>query len=148
MKQLVVAICVGVFCIELVAQERDREPDDRQAAREEWFYSQREYPLGQIPTGARLQAIDGIQQIDRTVRARRQTASAAGNAVGDALAATLGSSNWTSIGPKPTDGGSTYVTAGRVNAIAIDPRDNNTGYIGAGEGGVWKTTKRGVCGAR
>jgi len=34
--------------------------------------------------------------------------------------------NWTLIGPQPTDAGSTYVTAGRVNAIAIDPRSNKT----------------------
>src|SRR6202011_6164713 len=36
------------------------------------------------------------------------------------------------------------VTAGRVNAIAIDPRDNNVVYIGAAEGGVWKTTDGGI----
>src|SRR5207247_6986153 len=53
-------------------------------------------------------------------------------------------STWSLIGPRPTDAGSTYVTAGRVNAVAIDPRDNNTVYIGAAEGGVWKTTDGGA----
>src|SRR5260370_2814729 len=120
MKHPVVAICVGAFCIVSFAQERERELDDKQAAREEWFYSQREYPLGQIPTGARLKAIADIQNIERTMRARRQTASAAGNALGGALAATLDAANWTSIGPKPTDGGSSYVTAGRLNSAALD----------------------------
>ena len=48
--------------------------DDKEAAREEWFYSQREYPLGQIPAGARVKAIADIQNIQRTIRARRQTA--------------------------------------------------------------------------
>ena len=144
MKQLVVAIGVGAFCIVSLAQERDKELDDREAAREEWFYSQREYPAGQIPAGARLKAIADIQNIQRTVRARRQTASAAGNSLSGSLAATLDAANWTSIGPRPTDGGSTYVTAGRVNAVAVDPRDNNTVYIGAAEGGVWKTTDGGV----
>src|SRR5580704_5615572 len=112
MKYPVVAICAGVFCIISLAQERDKEVDDQQPDREEWFYSQREYPLGQIPTGARLKAITDIQTIDRTVRARRQTASAAGNAAGASITATLDAATWTSIGPKPTDGGSTYVTAG------------------------------------
>jgi uncharacterized protein (TIGR03437 family) len=144
MKQLVVAICVGAFCILSFAQQRETDVDDKAAAREEWFYSQREYPLGQIPAGARVKAITDIQNIQRTLRARRQTASAAGNATGAFLAATLDAANWTSIGPRPTDAGSTYVTAGRVNAVAVDPRDNNTVYIGAAEGGVWKTTDGGV----
>lgn len=56
----------------------------------------------------------------------------------------MDSANWTMIGPRPTGGGSDYVTAGRVNAIAIDPRDNNVAYIGAAEGGVWKTTDGGT----
>ena len=144
MKQLVVAIGVGAICIVSLAQQREQEVDDKEAAREEWFYSQREYPLGRIPAGARLKAIADIQNIQRTIRARRQTASATGNASGASLAATLDAANWTSIGPRPTGGGSTYVTAGRVNAVAIDPRDNNTVYIGAAEGGVWKTTDGGV----
>jgi uncharacterized protein (TIGR03437 family) len=150
MKQLVVAIGVGAFCIVSLAQQvsfaqqRENDVDDKAAAREEWFYSQREYPLGQIPAGARLKAIADIQNIQRTIRARRQTASAAGNASGASLAATMDAANWTSIGPRPTDAGSTYVTAGRVNAVAVDPRDNNTVYIGAAEGGVWKTTDGGV----
>jgi uncharacterized protein (TIGR03437 family) len=144
MKLPVVAICVGASCMVPFAQQRQNEVDDHQAAREEWFYSQREYPLGQIPAGARLKAIADIRAIERTTRARRQTASAAGNALGASIATSLDAATWTSIGPKPTDGGSTYVTAGRVNAVAIDPRDNNVVYIGAAEGGVWKTTDGGV----
>src|ERR1700675_1650189 len=150
MKQLVVAIGVGAFCIVSLAQQvsfaqqRENDVDDKEAAREEWFYSQREYPLGQIPAGARLKAIADIQNIQRTIRARRQTASATGNPPGAPLPAHLDAATWTSIGPRPTGGGSTYVTAGRVNAVAIDPRDNNTVYMGAAEGGVWKTTDGGV----
>src|SRR5712672_2066695 len=144
MKLPVVAICVGASCIVSFGQERQREVDDQQAAREEWFYSQREYPLRQIPAGARLKAIADIKAIERTIRARRQTASAAGNALGASIATSPDAATWTSIGPRPTDGGSTNVTAGRVNAVAIDPRDNNTVYIGAAEGGVWKTIDGGV----
>ena len=40
--------------------------------------------------------------------------------------------------------GTPNVVAGRVNAVAIDPRDNNTVYMGAAEGGVWKTTNGGL----
>jgi uncharacterized protein (TIGR03437 family) len=144
MKYPLVAICVGASCIVSFAQERQNEVDDQQAAREEWFYSQREYPLSQIPAGARLKAIADIKAIEQTMRSRRQTASAARHALGASIATSLDAATWTSIGPKPTDGGSTYVTAGRVNAVAIDPRDNNTVYLGAAEGGVWKTTDGGV----
>ncbi|MCU1334751.1 MAG: glycosyl hydrolase, partial [Bryobacterales bacterium] len=68
------------------------------------------------------------------------TAAAGPNAV---AAAAMDSATWTLIGPKPTGSGSS-VTSGRVNAIAIDPRDNNVVYIGAAEGGVWKTLDGGL----
>src|SRR6267154_1890449 len=129
------------FCIPSFAQVRER--DDHQKDRDEWFYSQRSYPRSQIPAGARLSAIAEIKRTDRAVRAshRRPLATAA---IEGSLAATLDAATWTSIGPKPTDLNSTYVTAGRVNAIAVDPRDNNVVYIGAAEGGVWKTTDGGI----
>jgi uncharacterized protein (TIGR03437 family) len=129
------ALALPLFCLLLSAQQRrEREVDNHQAEREEWFYGQRAYPLGHIPTGARLNAIQRIDQMDR---ARAQAVPAA------RITAAAASARWTLIGPRPTDAGSTYVTAGRVNAIAVDPRNNNTVYIGAAEGGVWKTTDGG-----
>ena len=128
-------------CLFLLAQQRDIN-DDAQAARERWFYGQRSYPLGHVPTGARLNAIREIERIDREARTRRQAIRTAIAAPG--RAATADSTNWTLIGPRPTDSGSAYVTAGRANAIAIDPRDNNVVYMGAAEGGVWKTTDGGI----
>jgi hypothetical protein len=54
-------------------------------------------------------------------------------------------SNWTSIGPY-THG--TFSGAlpgqGRVNAIAVDPSNPNTWYVGAPAGGIWKSTNAGV----
>ena len=64
---------------------------------------------------------------------------------------------WTPVGPAPqtgldlengifpdsATGNSNYAAnAGRVTAVAVDPSDpsGNTVYIGAGSGGVWKTT--------
>jgi len=141
MKRCIFAITITAFCIPAFAQEREK--DDHQRERDEWFYSQRSYPRTEIPAGARLNAIAEIKRIDRAVRASHQQPLATA-AVDGGLAATLDAATWTSIGPKPTDLGSTYVTAGRVNAIAIDPRDNNVVYIGAAEGGVWKTTDGGI----
>ena len=143
MKHRILILGLGAFCALSLAQEREKEPDDREAARDDWFYGQREYPLGRIPTGARIGAISEIRRIESATRARRQAAGAAAGLAGS-LGATLDAATWTSIGPRPTDAGSTYVTAGRVNAVAIDPRDNNTVYIGAAEGGVWKTTDGGL----
>ena len=116
------------------------EDDDAQAAREQWFYSQRAYPRGSIPPGARLNALRRQHQIDTAAR-RQHQAAPANQAISHAL--TMDSVNWTAIGPRPTGGGSNSVTSGRVIAIAIDPRDNNVVYIGAAEGGVWKTTDGG-----
>ncbi len=139
MKYRSIAIIVGISGMVALAQAPKPDVDDKQAEREEWFYGQRAYPLGRIPAGARLNAIAAISRLDRAARLRRQS-----NGLSGRLANALDSTTWTSIGPKPTDLGSTRVTAGRVNAIAIDPRDNNTVYIGAAEGGVWKTTDGGA----
>jgi hypothetical protein len=59
---------------------------------------------------------------------------------------------WRPIGPQPTVpaagtlAGSSGNTSGRVEAIAIDPTDatGNTVFIGAAQGGVWKSIDGGV----
>ncbi|HEX7877819.1 MAG TPA: hypothetical protein VF720_00315, partial [Candidatus Eisenbacteria bacterium] len=57
-------------------------------------------------------------------------------------------SAWTPIGPYPIPNGQTTTTAhavsGRVTAIAIDPADANTVYVGTAQGGVWRTTNGGT----
>lgn len=120
-------VCLGQF-------RRTDVPDDQQAERDAWFYGQRAYPLGRIPTGARLKALAEMDRIDNEAR------SLASGLNQRALIA----NGWTSIGPQPTDPGTVFVTAGRVNTIAIDPTDSNTLYIGAAEGGVWKSTNGGA----
>src|ERR1700730_15830944 len=135
MKQGVIAIGLVVFSNACLAQLRKKVVvDDQQAQREEWFYSQRAYPLGRIPTGARLKAIAEIDRLDGELRARQQQSVAAESE--STTAAALVSGKWKSIGPRPSNAGSIFVTAGRVNSIAIDPRNSNTIYAGAAEGGV------------
>jgi uncharacterized protein (TIGR03437 family) len=125
-------------------QKLDKEDDDHQAERKAWFYEQRAYPNGTIPKGARLTAIRDIQRIDRAARSLRKSVPARSSLANAAI--TMDSANWTLIGPQPTNANfdPTYITAGRINAIAIDPRNTNTVYIGAAEGGVWKTTDGGT----
>ena len=120
-----------------------KEEKGEQAERQAWFYDQRSYPTGSIPPGARLEAIRRLRQIDAASRQQHSSGLINGVPAVDALGITMDSANWSLIGPQPTGGGTTYVTAGRVSAIAIDPTDNNTVYIGGAEGGVWKTTDGG-----
>ena len=49
--------------------------------------------------------------------------------------------NWTFVGPtgKPTGGG-----AGRLNFVRFDPTNSNTIYVGAPDGGLWKSTNGGT----
>jgi uncharacterized protein (TIGR03437 family) len=117
----------------------EREPEGSQRAREEWFFQQRTWPNGSIPMGARFNAIRRQQQIDAAVRQQHRSIAVTGV---KSHALTMDSANWTLIGPRPTAIGSA-ISSGRVNAVAIDPRDNNVVYIGAAEGGVWKTTDGG-----
>lgn len=132
------------FSSVVAAQQWPRiEDEHEQAERQRWFYDQRTSPNG-IPAGARLRAIRRIEQLDAEARQRHLAAQRNGMLAVQNPGVTLDSANWTLIGPKPTVAGTTNITAGRVSAIAIDPRDNNTVYIGAAEGGVWKTTDGGA----
>ncbi|HEU4931660.1 MAG TPA: hypothetical protein VFT48_06245 [Pyrinomonadaceae bacterium] len=62
------------------------------------------------------------------------------------LAGTTGvfSEEWFSIGSFGMPLNNLDVISGQVNAIAVHPRDADTLYIGASEGGVWKTTDGGA----
>ncbi len=116
--------------------------DDQQAEREEWFYTQRAYPNTRIPPGARLKALAEIDRIDGEFRTLHPQFAAQESASTTAAALVVG--KWTSIGPRPTDAGSLEVTSGRINSIAIDPSNSKTIYVGAAEGGVWKTKNGGA----
>ena len=99
-----------------------------------WFYGQREYPFREIPAGALFRA---------EAQAGRLTPPLRGSAT-----ATVGT--WSSIGPRPIPNGtpSPYNGAapwsGRVTAIAHDPTNPAVAYLGAADGGVWKTTDSGA----
>ncbi len=53
-------------------------------------------------------------------------------------------SDWTSIGPFNAGNFAGRLPGqGRVNAIAVDPNDPDTWYVGAPAGGIWKSTDAG-----
>jgi photosystem II stability/assembly factor-like uncharacterized protein len=47
---------------------------------------------------------------------------------------------WTELGPRPIDG----AYAGRISAIACSPTNANVIFVGAADGGVWKSTDGGT----
>lgn len=103
--------------------------NDQLRERDAWFYGIRAYPLAHTPAGIRERALTQAQ-------AMRQAASAA---TGEA---SLLSWHWNQIGPEPYQDSLKY--SGRANAIAIDPRNNGTVYLGTAGGGIWKSVDSGA----
>jgi hypothetical protein len=120
----------------------EREPESARLVRlrQRWFYRQRAYPLPRIPAFARLHA---LEQLRRMIRARQRSGF---QPAGTVQAPADPSLAWTSIGPQPTNSLSfSPFVSGRVTALVVDPRDStgNTIFLGAAEGGVWKSTDGG-----
>ncbi len=90
----------------------------REAA--EWYYKQRAFPLGYIPSDWRVKAFDHIKTFNSS-RFLKKSAQAL---------------SWTELGPGNI--------GGRIRTIAVDPNDSGIVYIGSVSGGIWKTTNAGV----
>ncbi len=110
--------------------------------RREYFFNQRAYPQGFIPSGLRVRAVEELNRQLSEQAAQRARAKASG-----AAAIQTGTAGqWTLIGPNPTHnqpfGG--MVTSAWTDALAVDPRNANVAYLGAPGGGVWKTTDGGA----
>jgi hypothetical protein len=60
----------------------------------------------------------------------------------------LNTTTWTPIGPNPLPNGQTFSVvqpvSGRVSAIAIHPTNSNIAYVGAAQGGVYRTLDGGA----
>src|SRR3989454_11092 len=112
--------------------------------RQEWFYKQRTYPLGLIPAGARLRALQHLEEM----RKRETTESTrSGTPNGPAAVTNAPTPGWMPLGPQPTNSPFfTPFTSGRVTALVADRCDSSgkTVYLGGAEGGVWKTTDGGT----
>ncbi|HVZ41529.1 MAG TPA: hypothetical protein VHI13_19770 [Candidatus Kapabacteria bacterium] len=97
------------------------EPGLTPKQRELYFYGMRAYPFGRIPQNARLEAL--YQSDSKVPRFGHDGQSM------------LSANQWQMIGPSNI--------GGRINSIACHPTDGKTVYIGAADGGVWKSTDRG-----
>ncbi len=103
----------------------------------DWF-ERRFGHLGFIPEGVRGTQIDSI----RRLRDRRRPRGDFGDE--PAGQPVPGSCNWTPVGPGPVIVSPTTAFVGRVISIAFDTTDPDTIYVGAANGGVWKSTDRGL----
>ena len=126
---------------EHVAREGgEREEKDTARKRIEWFYQQRAFPLGFIPAGARLRA---LQELDRMLEREGKLVRQPDGSVQQFIQPVT--TMWSPIGPQPTVGTFFFGnTSGRVTALAVDPTNPNIVYLGGAEGGVWKSTNGGT----
>lgn len=100
------------------------------------------------PPAARIKALrerdEAIREEGVKFRQKMETSQASRE---EAIAGVSANpSSWINIGPRPTTTPfSSGNSSGRVAAIAVDPNDatGNTVYVGAAQGGVWKTTNGG-----
>lgn len=101
---------------------------DGPAQRLSFFIAQRAYPKEYIPEGAFVAALQ--QTWDMTPLHSMSTLPA-----------------WQNIGPAPMKnskmGQQAVDVSGRVTALAVDPQNSSVVYLGAAQGGVWKTTDGG-----
>lgn len=118
---------LGLATVAAMAQDQD-DPVQRRR----YFEEERGLP-GRVPIGARLRALQALDDNRRAIQSGKLGARAAG---------TTGA--WKFIGPRPIDYGGGYFNSGRISALAIDPRDNDVVYAGGADGGVWKTSDGGT----
>ncbi len=105
----------------LLNGEKQKAYGWKQFKRWEWFWESRVNPItGEFPDKSALE-----------VFAEFTSGRGVNSSSGD----------WSSMGPDQTGGG--YAGLGRLNCVGFSPTDNNTIYVGAAAGGVWKTTDGG-----
>jgi len=104
--------------------------------RSDWF-RRRFGHRGYIPEGIRVVQVDSV----RALRAKRdRDARRFPEVPGQPQP---GVCNWTPVGPGPVIVNSTTAWSGRVISIAFDQNNADTIYVGAANGGVWRSTDRG-----
>jgi uncharacterized protein (TIGR03437 family) len=124
---------------EAEADELEHEHTDRLG----WFYAQRAYPRQTLPLAARRQAIEQLSLEETRLRKRGVIRAAQ----------ELQQTAWQPLGPAPIGEGQTYgvpraAVSGRVSTIVLDPgyngTSNQTVYLGAALGGVWRSRDNGA----
>ncbi len=92
-------------------------------ARMQWKYDRVTWPAGEIPVGARARATAYARE-----QLRQYTPFDAAAAQQDLV--------WRNVGP--------FNIGGRILSVAVNPKNPRTLYIGAADGGVWKSLDEGA----
>lgn len=109
------------------------ESDDEAEHRTRLFWRIRGVVPGQNPALARLKALARRDEIAGASSHRMQRGQL-----------NLNSYTWQCIGPTPLTVYENGNLSGRVPAIAVDPTNPDNVFIGAADGGVWKSTNGGA----
>lgn len=132
----------------VIPPQSSDEPEEQEGGgrrRQDWFYYQRAYPAKTIPIDAPFRM---RQQLEQDENWRRNFRSFFGLAAEPEQVAV-----WAALGPAPITQGQTFSNvgspvSGRVTAIVLDPgyngTTNQTVYVGAAQGGLWRSTDNGV----
>jgi len=91
-------------------------------ARLDYFYNRVTYPGGSIPEGARARAWKQAVESMRLYKPAGDNAAERGH-------------EWVNKGP--------FNIGGRIPAVAVNPKNPNTIFIGAADGGVWRSWNEG-----
>jgi hypothetical protein len=126
------------------ANQNEKEPANILERRAEYFARQHGGRTNQISVVPRLNALKQLEQMRQREQQLLQSSPQlqTGTAAGFSSLA-ISTTQWTSIGPAPLDApGGPF--SGRVSALAVDPTNSAVVYLGAADGGVWKTTDGGL----
>jgi len=116
-------------------------PDVEQKAAQ-WWARRETAPAGASRALLRRQA---LQQLDDMIAQQKPAQKARASSSRSARASAQSSSgSWQPIGPAPIGFEVNDFTSGRVNSIAVDPRNSSVVFAGTDSGGVWKTTDGGT----
>ena len=103
-------------------EDIDLKDWDNPLLREQEFYRQRAFPYESIPDGARINAIQQMEQMAKMPKSQ--------------AAIQAQQPEWKNIGP--------FKVGGRVKSIVHHPKKEGYVFIGAAAGGIWKTTSSGL----
>jgi photosystem II stability/assembly factor-like uncharacterized protein len=102
-----------------------------------WFYGRRTFGLGYIPQDAWINAVKQKEALHTKYYSNGKSDLV------QSPVTTPTNINWTLVGPVNIQQGA-MPHAGRVNTIVTDPTNDKIAYLGAANGGIWKTTNAGV----
>jgi hypothetical protein len=114
----------------------EEDEGDEIRRQQQWFYDQRAYPHKTVAPGSLRHArLEAKALADASIEKSAPTAPILWSSFGPTPINTT-------TQPAPFDGPPPY--AGRVTAIAHHPTNAAVAYLGAADGGVWKTTDAGA----